>query len=1137
MKKTNSHVIYSPTDLIRYFASPYSSWMDRYHLENPGTLTPDEQTEDQKLIIQTGIQHEHNILGEFTSSVADMVEVSQGDSDPWALTFAAIRDGAPIIYQAALADDRFAGYADFIILDEAGKYQIWDTKLARSPKPNYAIQLCCYSEMFAATTGLSMPEKFGIILGTAERIEFRVEDFIHYYRHIRQSFLALQDSFSGNLTDCPDPSSGVDHGRWTSHAEKYFTDTDHLVRVAGISSGQIKKLRKAGINTVAKLVESAGGSVPKLAADTFEKLVAQARLQNQTLVDRVNNDNALARYEVLVNTDALAPVGLAALPESDAGDVFFDMEGYAIIPGGLEYLWGACWINEKSGQLEFSDWWAHDRGEEKLAFQAFVDWVHLRWRQNPGMHIYHYAAYEVSAVRRLSTRHDTRQDEVDDLLRNEVFVDLYKIVRQGLRIGEESYSIKKVERLYRPPRVTDVATGTESIVQYARWIESGQPRRWKESPILKDIRDYNEDDCSSTEGLLRWLKDVAEENNIFPFRSCMAVDATVEPQELDPEIESEYEIVSKLRGRGDDISTVLADVVGFHRREEKPMWWRMFDRADATPEELRDDAGCIEGVEAVGSPNAQKQSQLQTYRFDPSQECKLACSERSRVMFSHNLRAKFNLAELDVSAGRLTLKIGNKTLNEKFGGIFPVNGSLIPDEFVSAKPIPQALAEVAASHLGSGLPDSAAALLARIAPGGLEAAEGTFVDKASRVTAIMSGGCFIIQGPPGTGKTYTAARVINSLVAAGKRVGVSSNSHKAVMNLLIACGDAVRKDGGSLKGIKVGGDSEGQLYDDNSDFYNVNVSGDALDLFSGGVIGGTAWLFTRAEWAGKLDFLFIDEAGQVSLANAIAMSRCAKNLVLLGDQMQLEQPVQGAHPGDAGLSGLQYALKDPEASREDLPIFHAVVPAEYGLFLGESRRMHPAVCEFISESIYEGRLRSFGDCAKQRIAVPAGSGVFVSKENGLVFSGVEHEGNIQQSDEEIERISAIFDEMLGRPYTASDSMTRALTLEDFLFIAPYNAQVRALQAALPDGARVGSVDKLQGQEAPVCVLSLCSSFGEYGSRGLGFILDRNRINVAISRSQCLAVVVGDPRIAGTRVNSLNEMKLLNLYCKLVSAGC
>jgi uncharacterized protein len=1134
MKKHCGKLLYSPSDLVRYLASPFASWMDRYYLEKPGTITPDEATEDEKLIALTGYHHERMVLDEFKSSAANLIEVPTDDPVvAQTRTLSAINAKAPIIYQAALEYGPFAGFADFLMLDASGRYQVWDTKLARLPKPYYAIQLCCYSEMLAAITGGQMPEKFGIILGSKDRVEFRVEDFIHYYRRIKASFLAMQDGFTGEMTDCPEPLPRADHGRWTSPAEKFFNDTDHLVRVAGISVGQIKKLKGAGIATVANLAAASGKSVHKLANDSLEKLVAQARLQYQTRADRIKNPDATPRYEVLPHTGANGePVGLAALPPDHLADVFFDMEGYPLVSGGLEYLFGVCTKNEPAGSLEYKDWWAHDRDEEKLAFEGFVDWVFNRWKQNPGMHIHHYAAYEVSAVRRLSTRHDTRQDEVDELLRNEVFVDLYQIVRHGLRIGEDSYSIKTVEHLYRPKRTTEVATAAESIVQYARWLESKQARDWKSSTILKGIRDYNQDDCRSTAELLVWLRKIAGEHKIAAARS-ISVSAPSTPPELPAEFVARLDTAAKLRKQGDAVSVVLADLIDFHRREEKPMWWRMFDRAKATAEELRDDPGCIEGVKAEGTPTPEKKSLVQRYSFDPSQECKLAAGERSRVMFPHNLETKFTLLALDTSEGELQLKIGKKTLTEKFGGAFPKYGSLLPDEYVSAATIQAALTDVAAKHLSKNLHAPVAALLNRVPPAApLQKAGESTTDAAIRVTSSMSGGCLVIQGPPGTGKTHTASRVINALLTAGKKVGIASNSHKAVVNLLLACGDAARESGRLLHGIKVGDDAEGPLFKSNTALRYVKNTGDARDAYTDGVLGGTAWLFTRPEWEGVLDFLFIDEAGQVSLANAVAMARCAKNLVLLGDQMQLEQPVQGSHPGDAGLSALQYALKDTDASRPDSPVFHAVVPPNYGLFLGESRRMHPSVCRFISESIYEGRLGSHPDCARQKITVPPGANGLITNETGIVFSGVEHDGDIQQSDEEVERVKAIYDELLGRPYTAKDGSTRPLALEDFLFIAPYNAQVRALQAALPAAARVGSVDKFQGQQAPVCILSLCSSYGEYGSRGLAFVLDRNRINVAVSRAQCMAVVVADPRIASSAAGSIHEMMLINLFCKL-----
>ena len=247
--------------------------------------------------------------------------------------------------------------------------------------------------------------------------------------------------------------------------------------------------------------------------------------------------------------------------------------------------------------------------------------------------------------------------------------------------------------------------------------------------------------------------------------------------------------------------------------------------------------------------------------------------------------------------------------------------------------------------------------------------------------------------------------------------------------------------------------------------------------------------------------------------------------------MQLEQPIQGTHPGDSGLSSLQYVLKDFEASKPDRPVYHAVVPVDHGLFLGESRRMHPSVCRFVSETAYEGRLVSHPDCAKQEVEIPENASL-ITKGNGVVFIGIEHDGNIQQSDEEIAQVKAVYEELLGRTYRTSDGSDKKLALDDFLFITPYNAQVRALQAELLDGARVGSVDKFQGQEAPICIFSTCSSYGEYGSRGLSFILDRNRINVALSRAQCMAVIVGDPRIAGASAGSMNEMSLLNVFCKI-----
>lgn len=1137
MKREGKSLVFSPTDIVRYVASPFASWMDRYALEYPGTLTPDKETEDQKLIAKTGYDHEKAELVKFRGTVPALVEIT--DAKPESalkLTVAAIQGKAPLIYQACLRTDRFTGYSDFLILNAASGYEVWDTKLAVAPKPYYAIQLCCYSEMLAEITGSKKPTRFGVILGNGEKVEFLVEDFFDYYLRIKGAFLALQDGFSGKLADCPEPRPRVDHGRWNSHAQKYFDDRDHLVNVAGITVGQIKKLSAAGITTMAKLAESSTAAVPRLAQESLQKLVAQSRLQCKTRAHQKQTSDSPPAFELLPhlgpNGEAL---GLARLPTSSPADVFFDMEGYPLVPGGLEYLFGAC-SSVSRKPFEFSDWWAHDRDEEKIAFEKFIDWVFAKWKEKPELHIYHYAAYEVSALRRLSTRHDTRQDEVDQLLRNDVFVDLYQIVRHGLRIGAESYSIKVVERLYRPKRKTEVATAVDSIVQYARWLGSKEGPDYKTSKILARIREYNEDDCKSTSELLNWLRAEAAKSNIAA-NGALAIPVVTPPPVLSPETEHRLQVAASLRKKGGEIATVLSDLIDFHRREAKPIWWRMFDRAAATPEELRDDPGCIEGVIAVGPSATDKQSLVQAYKFDLSQECKLAAGDKSKVMFSHNLEAKISLIALDSAKGELRLKLGKKALGDKFGGAFPKSGSLLQDEFVPPGEIPDALAAVAEKELTNALHPPVRALLNRTAPAkDIQLAGESPLDAALRVTRVMQGGCLVIQGPPGTGKTFTAAHVILDLLARNKRVGVTSNSHKAIVNVLEACGECARKAGEQLVGIKVGGGGVGKLFDENSGIRHVEDNPDGRGAYNGGIVGGTAWLFARPEWEGVLDFLFVDEAGQVPLANVVAVARSSANLILLGDQMQLEQPVQGSHPGDAGLSALQYALKDIKMSQPDSPVFHAVIPSDYGIFLGESRRMHPSVCSFISDSIYEGRLKSHPDCANQKIAcLPALNGL-VKAEHGILFCGVEHDGNIQRSDEEAAQVKRIFDELLGRQFTGKDGAGRVLTLDDFLFVAPYNAQVRALTEALPNQARVGSVDKFQGQEAPVCIISLCSSFGEYGSRGLSFILDRNRMNVAISRAKCLAIVVADPRIAMNEAGTIEEMMLTNLFCKIVRVG-
>ncbi len=318
MKTLRGSIIYSPSDLIRFLASPFASWLDRYRFENPGVISPDGATEENELLARSGDEHESAILSEFKNSRPGLAIIEREDAEQASRdTAAAFARKSPVIFQAALATGRFAGFADFLILDDAGRYQVWDTKLARSVKPYYPVQLCCYAEMLAAQIGEGMHDKIGVILGNKETVELRTEDYIHYYRRLKASFLDLQDGFSGKLSDCPEPMPRADHGRWSTHAERFFLERDHLVQVAGITTGQIAKLQGHGIRTVADLAGSAGAAVAKLDASTLHKLAAQARLQCLTREARITDPDAKPAFELLPDQAPNGqPIGLATLPPS-----------------------------------------------------------------------------------------------------------------------------------------------------------------------------------------------------------------------------------------------------------------------------------------------------------------------------------------------------------------------------------------------------------------------------------------------------------------------------------------------------------------------------------------------------------------------------------------------------------------------------------------------------------------------------------------------------------------------------------------------------------------------------------------------------------------------------------------------------
>ncbi len=1137
MQRVGKELLYSPHDLIAYLEGDFASWMDRLHFESKtagkaanagtgpalGSPKPDEDGEEMELLKRRGKEHEARYLAELAKQHPDLVTI---DSKPAAFdqTVATMQASRSVIYQGCLRAEAFLGYPDFLfrVLGESkfGKfsYEPADTKLAKSAKPHFIVQLCAYADMLEEIQG-RRPRDFVFRLGDGADARFRTDEFFYYYRRLKRAFLTFQEAF--DPTKMPEPGLERSFGRWSEYAAKLLEKSDHLSRVARITRTQIKRLEAAGISTMTALAKTGKANVPRLQPDVLSRLKVQASLQLKS--------RGLSKplHQVVVPAPEDPRRGVALLPRPSKLDVFFDMEGFPLVEGGLEYLFGAVTLD--GSQPQYADWWAHDSVQERSAFENFVDWAHRRWKKAPAMHIYHYAAYETSALRRLMGKYASREAQVDDLLRHQVFVDLYTVVRQGVLIGTPSYSLKDVERLYMPPRQGQVVSASGSVVAYQKWLDSGESGEWQKSKILAEIRDYNRVDCESLVGLRDWLLGLQGEHGIAylpeaePEVDKEATDAaepaaTVLSRTLLKQVEA-GSVTDPDRRR---VQELLAWLLEFHWREAKPVFWRMFDRQEMTEQELVEDLDCLGGLQRTKTPQQpDKRSWLYEYAFDPDQDTKL--HEGSKCFFAHDLGVRTGISRFDPAKGLLWLKLGPSASTP------PDRLSLIPDEYVSAKKVADAVMRyVETWAAGKVISRAVDDLLHRRRPrikgkkgGQIVSDAGDLLPQLVDVVNRLDRTTLCVQGPPGTGKTYASGEVIADLLKRGKRVGVTANSHKAIMKTMESVIDAMGRNGATAPLYKVGGDVDDPLVADG--LVKSIEPGDIAAAIGAKavVVGGTAWAFSRPELEQQFDYLFIDEAGQFSLANVVAVGLSAANLVLVGDQMQLAQPVQGSHPGESGRSGLEYLLDG-----------HDTIPPDFGVFLGVTRRLHPGICRFISDAVYEGRLEPHPITSKRSLTRPKG-GKGLERTNGVVFVPVEHEGNAQCCDEEVETIAAITKDLLDWRFVSQDGASRKLSLADILFVAPYNMQVRKLQQRLGPSARVGSVDKFQGQEAPAVIVSMCASSLEDSPRGAEFLLNRNRINVAVSRAQCLAIVVGCPAIMAARCQSIEQMRLVNLFCRLV----
>lgn len=1093
MRDLDGSIFLSATDLMRFMGCPHATNLDLAHMRGTGPQ-PGETTEDAALLQKQGDVHEAAHLAHLKEAGRTVIEIERGKLGENAeATRESLAAGPDVVFQGALLSGNWGGWSDFLERVETPSalgpfsYEVADTKLKRRADPKHVLQLVLYSDLLTEIQGAA-PEFAHVELGDGTRASLRLADYSAYARMARQR---LEAFVADPPLTRPMPCADCGLCRWADHCEGVWQAEDSLFNVANISRSQVKKLEAAGVGTLEAL-SKLDHPIRGLAENTQARLIIQARLQHARKTGEPD-------YELRARQPSK---GFDLLLEPQSGDLFYDIEGDPHYEGGLEYLHG-IWFD---GQ--FQTFWAHDHDAEARALSDLLAFFRARIAAYPNARIYHYAPYEITALKRLTTKYGIGEAFLDRLLRERRFVDLFAVVRGGLIGSEPNYSIKSMEAFYDRKRDGEVKTAGGSVVAYERWRET------QDQQILDEIEDYNRVDCISTEELRDWLISIRP-SGPWPI---LALDAGEKEVEDDADTQA---LRNMLAGSGlpQDRQDMLFNLGVFHSREVKPAQWAVFDSAAKDEDDLLDDLDALAGLEAAGPVEPIKRSFARSYTYPP-QETKLRGGKKATVPVFDGPPMTVVIETMDHRARKITVKAGPNKAN-----LLADQLTLHPDWPINTGVIALALRDVIADQCGARRFTAVDDLLSRTAPrlsSGLKADLLDGEDPVAGTIAVvndMDGTVLPIQGPPGTGKTHVSARAILSLVRKGYRVGVASNSHEAIRNVLMGCLHALEDDNLDITlenaklAHKVGGGEDG--YPD--EFLEITraQSNDDPALTQARVVGGTAWFFSRDENVQAFDWLFVDEAGQVGLANMAAMGRAARNIVLVGDPRQLPQVIQGSHPDPANVSCLDWMLRD-----------YATIPADRGIFLPTSRRMHPDVCGFISKQVYEGRLSSHPDTAHQRI-----TGTMLP-EAGAFWVPVAHEGNAQIAQEEVVAIGKAVTELLGGSWTKKDRSARPMRETDIIVVAPYNAQVNALRAALPLGVRVGTVDKFQGQEAPVCLVSMTASSAEETSRGMEFLFSLNRINVAVSRAKGLALVYGAPRLREAKCNTVEQMQLVNTLCAL-----
>ena len=1131
MRVRQGTVTVSATDLANHLSCRHLTTLD-LRLAKGEIAEPSWENPHLRVLQQRGLEHEKAYIESLRAGGLGVADLSQEPGElATEATWAAMQSGAQAIVQASLGSGDWTARADVLLRVEqpdqpsrlgGWSYEVVDCKLALETKAETILQLCLYSDLLSQLQGRDT-ECFHVIRPNVgfEPESYRLSAFAAYYRVVKRSLLTAVSAGSGETY--PDPVSHCDVCRWWKECTARLRRDDHLSFVAGASKLQRKELVVQDIPTLERLA-TLPLPIPfkpsRGAPEGYTRIREQARIQLEARTE------GRLKFEMLPSEPG---DGLLRLPAPSPGDIFLDFEGDPFVAdGGLEYLFGVITTTDE-GTLAYQGRWALDRAQERAAFEWFVDMTFERLARFPDLHIYHFGNYEPGALKRLMLRYATREEEVDRLLRGKVMIDLHAISRQSVRASVEQYSLKEIEKFsdYRRRVPLPEANQARHFIEHQLELSP--------SPKLTDqacgiVEGYNEDDCRATERLRHWLESLragiiesgtdvprpaakdaapseeatAQQQRVAALFDALTQGLPTEPADRTPEQAARW---------------LLAHALDWHRREEKVKWWEFFRMKDLSEEELYDEKTALAGLslrQRMPKMSPRERSPIDQYHY-PVQEC--------------SVRVKDTLYTLDeqkfgevVAADQAARTIDVKKLI-KLDGLHPpsvfAHSRFPTDE--QTKSILQLADWIVANGIDSPGDYRAARDLLLRNPPRLAAGHSlalnpneNVVRAACRVGLALDNSVLPIQGPPGAGKTFTGARMICELVTHGQKVGITAVSHKVIRKLLDDVRDAAREL--NITGVRSAHRKEG-ADPDSAPVREIGTNDEALQSLQSGevnVLGGTPWLWCREEFRNSVHVLFVDEAGQMSLANVLACAPAGRSLVLLGDPQQLEQPQKGSHPEGSDISALAHLLGG-----------RSTISEGQGLFLGETWRLHPAICRFTSELFYEGRLVSLAGLEHQSIQAPAPfSGA------GLWFVPVAHEGNQSHSAEEVERVAAIvqFLSQAGTTWTDRDGRQRPMTLDDLLIVAPYNDQVNRLVQRLP-GAKVGTVDKFQGQQAAVVIYSMTTSTPEDAPRGMEFLYNLNRFNVATSRARCACIVVGSPPLFSPECRTPRQMELANVLCR------